>query len=316
MSKNLKFKIVSIFIGLFFAFLIVEIAYRVKLRYFGSHETHQKTKEFVKYSENEKLLVDLIPNAEVEINNTLYKTNSFGYRDDEWNLADTTQVKVGLISDSVGFPFALNKEEGYEHFTEQLAAQDSLNLNVLNFSLNGYNALQYIEVLKKTEEQNIALDYLVANITSNDSQPTGKPSMLSWIDHPDSGYEWIPSKLIKRAIEAHYRSNVHTKMYSFEYIEQYIDYLKEYQTKRGTRVVILLIPSKESSVNEDYYQKVKAYALSKDFEVIFPKEKFDEIRTKEDINDYFYPDDKMHLSKKGHFEIGAVLSDYFKQTLQ
>lgn len=297
---------------------MIEIAYRLKLRYFGDYEVAQKTKELVRYAENEKLLVELIPNVEVEINKTVYKTNSLGHRDEEWNLTDTdsTEVRIGLISDSVGFPFGLSKEDGYESVTEELGKKDTLKLNVLNFALNGYNALQYIEVLKKIKEQNISMDYLVANITSNDDQPTGKPSMLPWINHPGSKYAWIPSKLIKRIIEINYRKNVHPKMYSFDYIKQYIDFLKDFQTNNGTKIVVLLVPSKEDNINNGFYQKVKEYALSKDLKVVFPKEKFEAIKTNDNINDYFYPNDNMHLSSKGHFIIGETLSDYFKQELK
>lgn len=315
--KNLKFKIASILIGLFFAFLVVEVAYRVKLRFFANYEIAQETKKLVRYAQNEKLLVELIPNVTVEINKTLYETNSLGHRDEEWDLnsSDSTEVKIGLISDSVGFPFGLPHEEGYEYVTEELGQKDSLNLNVLNFALNGYNALQYIEVLKKVKSQDIALDYLVANITSNDDQPTGKPSMLPWIDHPASSYEWIPSKLIKRMIEMHYRKNVHPKLYSFDYIEQYIDYLKEFESETGTKVLVLLVPSRIEGFNTGYYQKVKNYALSKNVDVVFPKEKFDSIRANEDIIEYFYDNDTMHLSRKGHRVIGESLVTYFKQEL-
>ena len=147
--RKLSLKITSILIGLFITFLFVEIAYRIKLRFFGSYEVNVKTKEMVRFSENEKLLVELIPNANVEINNTSYKVNSLGYRDNEWDLKDTTKVKVGLISDSVGFPYALNQEDGYEYATETQLAIDSIPTDIYNFSLNGYNAHQYIEVLKK-----------------------------------------------------------------------------------------------------------------------------------------------------------------------
>lgn len=314
--KNLRFKIISIFLGFLFAFLLIEIVYRVKLRFFGSYESYQKTKELVRYSNNEKLLVELIPNANVEINGTIYKVNSLGYRDDEWNVSDTTKANIGLISDSVGFPFGLPKEEGYEHVLEQNFQKDSLEVEVFNFSLNGYNALQYIEVLQNIEKQNFHLDYLIANITSNDNQPTGKPSMLSWIDHPKSKYEWIPSKLIKRIIEIYYRKKVHPKLYSFKYIEEYIDYLKDFETKTGTKVLVLLVPSKLQELNNSYYQKVSTYANSKGLNILFPKEKFTSLREKENINDYFYPNDKMHLSKKGHEVVGDELTTYFKQLIQ
>ncbi len=105
--KKIKLKIASIFIGLLVAFILIEIGYRIKLRFFGEYEVFQKTQELVSYSDNEKLLVELIPNAQVTINDTQYEVNSLGYRDENWNLSDTTKIRIGLISDSVGFPFAL-----------------------------------------------------------------------------------------------------------------------------------------------------------------------------------------------------------------
>ena len=274
-----------------------------------------KTKELVRYSENEELLVELIPNANVQIKNATYKVNSLGYRDDEWNLKDTTKVKLGLISDSVGFPFGLNHEEGYEYFTEIELAKDSVPSDIYNFSVNGYNANQYIEVLKKIESnQDIKLDYLVANITSNDNQPTGTPSMLNWIDHPKSKHEWIPSRLIKKMINIHYKKNVHPKLYSFSYIENYLDFLKKYQKEHGTQIIVLLIPSNTTDKsNDDFYQKTKNYAENNGLKAFYLKDEFAQLS---DIESYYYPNDIMHLSKKGHKFVAEYLATVIKNTIK
>ncbi|MFY0631468.1 MAG: SGNH/GDSL hydrolase family protein [Flavobacteriaceae bacterium] len=316
--RKLSLKIVSILIGLFITFIIIELAYRIKLRFFGDYTVYSKTKEMVRYSENEKLLVELIPNASVEINKTSYNVNSLGYRDSEWNLKDTTKVKMGLISDSVGFPYGLNQEEGYEYFTELELAKDSIPTDIYNFSMNGYNAHQYIEVLKKVDAtKEIQLDYLIANITSNDNQPTGTPSVLNWIDHPASKYEWIPSRLIKKFINIHYKKNVHPKLYSFSYIEEYIDYLKEYQDKNNTTVVVLLIPSNTTDQgNSDFYLKTKEYAKQKNLKTLFLKDKFDNMSKNESLKEYYYPNDIMHLSKKGHKFVAEHLSALLKSTIK
>ncbi|MBL4605611.1 MAG: hypothetical protein JKY02_08130 [Flavobacteriaceae bacterium] len=316
--RKLSLKVVSIFIGLLITFLIVEFAYRIKLRFFGDYAVYSKTKELVRYSENEKLLVELIPNATVEINKTSYKVNSLGYRDNEWNLIDTTKTKIGLISDSVGFPYGLNQDEGYEYFTENQLTKDSIPTDIYNFSLNGYNANQYIEVLKKVDaSENIQLDYLVANITSNDNQPTGTPSMLNWIDHPESKYEWIPSRLIKKFINIHYKKNVHPKLYSFSYIEEYIDYLKEYQNKTNATVIVLLIPSNTTDEgNNNFYLKTKAYAEKNNLKTLYLKDEFTKVSKVELLNDYYYTNDIMHLSKKGHKFVAKHLSTFLKNTIK
>lgn len=313
--RKLSLKIASIFIGLIIAFLIIEFAYRIKLRFFGDYEVLTKTKELVRYSENQELLVELIPNANVQIKNASYKVNSLGYRDDEWNLRDTTKVKLGLISDSVGFPFGLNHEEGYEYFTENELAKDSISTDIYNFSVNGYNANQYIEVLKKVESnQDIKLDYLIANITSNDNQPTGTPSMLNWIDHPKSKHEWIPSRLIKKMINIHYKKNVHPKLYSFSYIENYLDFLKKYQKEQGTQIIVLLIPSNTADKsNDNFYQKTKDYAENNGLKAFYLKDEFAQLS---DVESYYYPNDIMHLSKKGHKFVAEYLATAIKNTIK
>jgi lysophospholipase L1-like esterase len=315
--KKRYLKIASVLISLLVIFLVLEFAYRIKLRFFGDYAVYTKTKELVRYSENEKLLVELIPNASVEINKTSYKVNSFGYRDNEWDLKDTTKIKMGLIGDSVAFPFGFNKEDGYEYATEHELTKDSIPTDIYNFSLNGYNAHQYIEVLKSVNTKEISLDYLIANITSNDDQPTGKPSMLSWINHPSSKYNWIPSKLVKRAIEIYYRKKVQPKLYSFSYIEDYIDHLQEYQKKYNTTVVVLLIPSNtKDEWNHNFYLKVKAYAEKNNLKTIYLKDKFTQISETESLKEYYYTNDIMHLSKKGHKFVAKHLSAFLKSTIK
>lgn len=316
--RKLSLKIVSTFIGLLVTFLIIECAYRIKLRFFGDYEVYSKTKEFVRYSENERLLVELIPNSSVEINKSFYKVNSHGYRDTEWNLKDTTKIKMGLISDSVGFPYGLNQEDGYEYVTEQVLAKDTIPTEIYNFSVNGYNAHQYIEVLKKVDStENIQLDYLIANITSNDNQPTGTPSMLNWIDHPESKYQWIPSRLIKKFINIHYKKNVYPKLYSFSYIEEYIDYLKEFQNKNNITVVVLLIPSNTTNKgNNDFYLKTKAYAEKNNLKTLYLKDEFKKVSENESLKEYYYTNDIMHLSKKGHKFVAKHLSALLKNTIR
>lgn len=308
MKRKTSLKITSIFLGLFVTFLFIEIAYRVKLRYFAKYEEYLATKKIIKYSENEKLLVELIPNASVTIKNKNYSVNSFGFRDNEWNLKDTTNINIGLISDSVGFPFGLNHDEGYEAQAEVLLSKDSIAVEIMNFSLNGYNANQYIEVLKNIKHKGIKLDYLIANITYNDNQPTGKPSMLSWIDHPTSKYEWIPSKFVKRIIEFYYRKKVHPNLTSFSYIENYIQNLIDFQKQNKTKIVVLLTPSKGEDINTGFYYKTKKYAEENGLKVIFPVDKFDIV----DKTKLFYTNDSMHLSKEGHTVIAEQLKNYFK----
>ncbi len=199
---------------------------------------------------------------------------------------------------------------------EKALEKDSLKVDVLNFSLNRYNALQYIELLKKVEKQNIPMDYLIANITSNDAQATGKPSMLPWINHPSSKYNWILSKFIKRLIELYYRTKVHPSLFSFSYVEEYINYLESFEARTGTKVLVLLTPSRVQKINDTYYEQVKDYASSRNIEVLFPKQKFDSIRENESINDYFYlGNDTMHLSAKGHAVIDEEIKSYYKQII-
>jgi len=316
--RKLSFKIVSVLIGLLVTFIIIECAYRIKLRFFGNYEVFTKTKEFVRYSENEKLLVELIPNASVEINKALYNVNSLGYRDNEWNLKDTVKLKIGLMSDSVGFPYGLNQEDGYEYISEQLLTKDSIPTDIYNFSLNGYNAHQYIEVLKKVDStKNLKLDYLIANITSNDNQPTGTPSMLNWLDHPASKYQWIPSRLIKKFINIHYKKNVHPKLYSFSYVKDYIDYLKEFQIKNQTTVFVLLIPSNTTNKgNNDFYMETKRYAEKNNLKTLYLKDEFTKISKVESLKEYYYTNDIMHLSKKGHKFVAKHLTTLLKNTIR
>ncbi|MDO6596424.1 SGNH/GDSL hydrolase family protein [Oceanihabitans sp. 2_MG-2023] len=155
--KQIKFKILSILIGISLSFLMGELIARV---YFfgGAAFSYSRTNSFgildnsglLKYSNSDQLKYELLPNLDTKYKLVDFKTNAEGFRDRDHELnANTT--KIAVLGDSFTMGTGVKEQETYVYQTERTLNNSNKNENyeVFNFGVSGYALSNYITILKR-----------------------------------------------------------------------------------------------------------------------------------------------------------------------
>jgi len=155
--KQLKFKIISIGIGIFISLVLGEIAARV---YFfgGSAFSYSRTNSFgildnsglLKYSDSNELTYELLPNLDTKYKLTDFHTNAEGFRDRNHEVNSNT-TKIVVLGDSFTMGTGVSEDEMYVSETEKLLnAQDSnTKYEAFNFGVSGYALTNYKTILER-----------------------------------------------------------------------------------------------------------------------------------------------------------------------
>jgi hypothetical protein len=312
-------RLLKFFIGVVLVFFAAEIGYRLKLRFSkASYQNDCMMKKTYRYAIDPELLVELRPGIHVAKDNVLIATNRFGYRDDEWSAADTTKKRVLLLGDSVAFPMKLNHEKGFEYQAERILREYyHMNVEIMNLSCLGYNALQHIQNIKKYDSlcaKQLPYDYILVNVTQDDWQPTGKPAPLTWIDAPGSPYHRIPSRLLKRGIELYYYKQVFPQKYNVKYLYALFNFLKSKQDQ-GIKIRAFSIP-KLKKANSMWMKDLVAYNDSATkLNYNFLDSDFSHLPEKS-LDSMYLGIDDMHLSEKGHEFVAGIIAKWISNDLK
>jgi lysophospholipase L1-like esterase len=159
------FRAVAAGMGLLFALVIVEAAVRLilaarpndieTLRRFD----HRKQQggpmtliNFVRVSDNPRLIYELIPNAEGIFRGNPVKFNSAGFFDRDREVAKPAKTfRLAAIGDSVVFGWGVTAEVRFTDVLERYlneTASDGWRFEVLNFGVPGYNTVMEAEQLR------------------------------------------------------------------------------------------------------------------------------------------------------------------------
>ena len=80
----------------------------------------------------------LSPNIDTQIAGVDLQINKWGLRDDDFSKESNDSVyRIALVGASVEMGWAISKEDGFESHIEQKLKEDSLNVELLNFSVPG-----------------------------------------------------------------------------------------------------------------------------------------------------------------------------------
>jgi lysophospholipase L1-like esterase len=114
---------------------------------------------FMKDSEDPILHAELIPNHyqlfngfTVKLNTTVIKINSDGFRDVEYTIEKPPNtIRIIALGDSFTFGWGVNLSDTYVKLLEKKLNEinTTINFQVMNFGVPGYNTLEEIELLKK-----------------------------------------------------------------------------------------------------------------------------------------------------------------------
>ena len=109
--------------------------------------TVYKNPHLVKFSANKLLVYELIPE--------IYDINKSGFRDREFTkVKPLGTYRIAIVGDSVTFGLGVESPEAYPKQLESLFLNKNTPVEVLNFGVYGYNAVQIVEQVKS-----IVLDY-------------------------------------------------------------------------------------------------------------------------------------------------------------
>jgi lysophospholipase L1-like esterase len=127
--------------------------------------------EVIQLSSNNKIIYELIPNSTYRFQNIVVKTNSRGFRDQEYPAKKSKKTKriIGL-GDSIMFGWGVEEEECYLSQLEDMLNEnenDSTNYEVINTGVPGYNTTMEVAVLENKIDLS-QVDLVIINFIEND----------------------------------------------------------------------------------------------------------------------------------------------------
>ena len=229
MMKQLKFKIISIGIGLLLSFLLGELIARVY--FFGSAAfSYSRTNSFgildnsglLKYTDSDELTYELIPNLDTKYKLADFHTNTEGFRDRNHTVHSNTE-KIAILGDSFTMGTGVSEEEMYVPTTENLLNKldQEYDYEVFNFGVSGYALTNYKTILERN-----ALKYnpdlvVIGFCASNDHYEIGKDfSMDDFTIKPKKNVFW--DSYLKKLLHIKLKSQKPTPII---YETEQIDYM-------------------------------------------------------------------------------------------
>lgn len=166
--KKFVLKVSIVLISILVALLLTEIILRIFFNFSFKAKNHFpfRTPVLYKLSKSKKLVYEMRPNSQVKIEEILYKTNNFGYRD-KFFLPTNEKKRIIIIGDSVTFGWNVKLEDTYHRKTQQLLKLDNHDVEIMSMGMIGYNTTQEYFLIK---EKALLLkpDVIILQICLND----------------------------------------------------------------------------------------------------------------------------------------------------
>jgi hypothetical protein len=247
--KQLKFKIISIGIGLLFSVFLGEIVARV---YFfgGAAFSFSRTNSFgildntglLKYSDSDDLTYELLPNLDTKYKLADFHTNAEGFRDRNHELNSNT-TKIAILGDSFTMGTGVYEEDMYVPQTEKWLNQldKEFNYEVFNFGVSGYGLTHYKTILERN-----ALKYnpdlvVIGFCASNDHYRIGTDfSMDDFTIKPKKNVFWDSyfKKLLFMKLKPQVQKPVSYEAKHVTYIDEQFKILQDILTKNNSKGLI------------------------------------------------------------------------------
>jgi lysophospholipase L1-like esterase len=247
--KQLKFKIISIGIGLLLSAFLGEIVARV---YFfgGAAFSYSRTNSFgildnaglLKYSDSDELTYELLPNLDTKYKLADFHTNAEGFRDRNHEVTPNTK-KIAVLGDSFTMGTGVYEEDMYVPQTEKLLNDQDQNTNyeVFNFGVSGYALTNYKTILERN-----ALKYnpdlvVIGFCASNDHYEIGTDfSMDDFTIKPKKNVFWDSylKKLLSIKLNPQESTPVSYKTEHVTYIDKQFDMFQAIFTKNNSKGLV------------------------------------------------------------------------------
>jgi hypothetical protein len=275
---------------------------------------------FMKNSEDPILHTELIPNHyqlfngfTVKLNTTIIKINSDGFRDVEYSIEKPPNtIRIIALGDSFTFGWGVNLTDIYIKILEKRLNEinTTINFQVMNFGVPGYNTLEEIELLKKKglkyKPDIIILGYTADDAFNNTKIKTGEITIkASKIVEELFGNS---SKFPKEVLYSHFSYQLLGEDLTINFDKNLenivlspLKELAKYKKELNLNVVIVFL------TKVSYKEKEKIIELSKNNEFCVI-DAYEEIR-KHRFNSIKFPSPDNHYNERGHKLIADIIFD-------
>jgi lysophospholipase L1-like esterase len=119
------------------------------------------------------------PNGRATLMNVEIRTNSDGFRDDEYALERNHRQRILFLGDSLTLGWGVEKEDTFEALLEQRLTERTPT-EVINFGAGNYNTTQEVNLFL---DKGLAYrpDRVVLFYFINDAEPVPQPSRFEWL---------------------------------------------------------------------------------------------------------------------------------------
>jgi len=183
-TKNKKLKLYSILLGTIIGLLVAEVGLRV-IKYITFHnlddielgnrdsilspEEELTLGQVVQLSSHQKIIYEFIPNSSFKFQKVKVEINKDGFRDKNYpEEKDSNSKRIIGIGDSGMFGWGVEQNENYLAVLEGMLNQsDSLQFEIINTSVPGYNTVMEVAVLENKIDLE-EVDIVIIDFIEND----------------------------------------------------------------------------------------------------------------------------------------------------
>ncbi|MFT5251160.1 MAG: lysophospholipase L1-like esterase [Flavobacteriales bacterium] len=247
--KQLKFKIISIGIGLLLSAFLGEMIARI---YFfgGAAFSYSRTNSFgvldnsglLKYSDSDELTYELLPNLDTKYKLADFHTNAEGFRDRNHEVASNAK-KIAVLGDSFTMGTGVSEDEMYVTETEKLLNSQDSNAfyEVFNLGVSGFALTNYKTILERN-----ALKYhpdlvVIGFCASNDHYEIGNDfSMADFTIKPKQHVFWDSylKKLLSIKLNPQATIPISYKAEHISYIDSQFENFQDILTKNNSKGLV------------------------------------------------------------------------------
>jgi len=164
----------------------------IALRLWGEDVTPPRDDHMVMRSDNPRLIYEYRPDHTVTLGGVEVRTNSAGFRDDEFVIPKPDGVfRIVILGDSLTFGYRVPVDDALPQQLERRLAGRDPAVEVFNLGVAGYNSAQEVELLK-AKALHYRPDLLIVGYVLNDNREDADGGLSRYFTHSSLRiHEWL-----------------------------------------------------------------------------------------------------------------------------
>ena len=251
-------------IAIFIFLVLVEVSFRIYTHYFLFYDVEMTryATELKIEAQNPRIGHLHRPNASLKLMGVDVKTNSEGFRDDEYTKARNSKTRIIFLGDSLTFGWGVEKEETFESLLESHLSRN-IPTEIINFCHGNYNTDQEVNLFAEKGLQ-YKPDKVVLFYFINDAEPTPVKSRWAFLGYFRSvtlvwsRYKAIASRISGHFSYKHYYSDLYSESRpAWSATKLALEHLKGICDDSGIKVQVVLLPELHELVNYPFLREHK-----------------------------------------------------------